>query len=91
MLVAYYLNGAAVLAWSGFTEKRDLDKKDRALAPPTALAEGTETIVAYVLFFVIPSQLEWLLWGWAGVVFFTVGQRILGTVRALSAEQVPTR
>ena len=52
VLVAYYLNGAAVLTWSGFAQNQNANPDGRAISAPVAFAEGTETIVAYVIFFI---------------------------------------
>ncbi len=87
VLVAYYVNGAAFLAWSGLESNRGAEGDGRSLLFPSGLAEGTETIVAYIAFLVFPGQLELLLWIWGAAVWFTVGQRVVGTVAVLRNDQ----
>lgn len=86
VLVAYYLNGAALLAWSGLPRNLKAKGDGRTLLLSGGLAEGTETIVAGALFLLFPGIVEQLLWIWAGLVFVTVGQRLFFTVQTLAVE-----
>lgn len=86
VLVAYYLNGAALLAWAGLPRNLQAKGDGRTLLLSGGLAEGTETIVAGVLFLAFPSVLEQLLWIWAAIVFVTVAQRFFFTVQTLASE-----
>ncbi len=75
--VAYYLNGAAFLAWSSLATKRAHEGDGRSLVFPAGLAEGSETIVAYIILLAFPGWAVEILWIWAAVVGVTVIQRIL--------------
>ncbi len=86
VLVSYYVNGAALLAWAGLPRNLKALAEGRTLLLSGGLAEGTETIAATALFLLFPSQLPTLLWIWAGVVGLTVAQRMFFTVRALTAD-----
>lgn len=85
-LLGYYLNGAAFLAWSSLATQ-DAGHGDRSLVFPAGLAEGTETIIAYVILLLFPESADTILWVWAGVVGITVGQRIAFITRRLGARQ----
>ncbi len=76
VLLAYYLNGSAFLAWSSLAQSRHVDGDERSLHFPAGIAEGTETIVAMTLILLIGRWTEELLWAWAIVVALTVVQRI---------------
>ena len=75
--LAYYLNGTAFLAWSSLATKRRHEGDGRSLVFPAGLAEGSETIVAYVILLALPQYVQTLLWVWAVGVSSTVVQRIV--------------
>lgn len=96
LLVAYYVSGTAFLAWSSLAERRALQSGDsRSLRFVGGLAEGTETIIAYVLFCLLPGSAETIAWAFAAVVAITALQRVAFAVRSLGAPHVsegaPTR
>jgi phosphatidylglycerophosphate synthase len=87
-LVTYYLNGAAFLAWSSLAERHsqtanEHDRAERSLVFPAGLAEGSETIMAYVVLLLFPQRAETILWIWAGVVGISVIQRVVFVTREL--------
>lgn len=77
LLAAYLLNNVALLSFASLVEKRGLAFGDeRSLRLTGGLTEGTETIVAYSLFCLIPSQAEVVAWVFAAMVLITLGQRV---------------
>ncbi len=84
---AYYLNGTAFLAWSSLAEKGDRRSQGaggkRSLEFPAGLAEGTETILAYVVLLLFPGSAEPILYIWATIVGITVIQRVFFVSRQL--------
>jgi phosphatidylglycerophosphate synthase len=62
LLVAYLLNNVALLSFASLIEKRRLTLGDeRSLRFTAALTEGTETIVAYCAFCLLPGSAEWVV------------------------------
>ncbi|MDY7104889.1 MAG: CDP-alcohol phosphatidyltransferase family protein [Actinomycetota bacterium] len=85
-LAAYYVNACAFLAFSSIAERRRLTGGDeRSLQFGTGLAEGTETILAYVAVCLWPSHAAGILWVWAAIVAVTAAQRVWLGSRALRA------
>ncbi len=77
LLVAYLLNNVALLSFASLIEKRGLALGDeRSLRFTAALTEGTETILAYVAFCLVPGSAEWVAWGFTAMVLVSVGQRV---------------
>lgn len=92
VLVAYYVNGAAFLAYSSIAERRRQRIDDgRSLSFVGGLAEGTETIVVHALLCLVAAltaaeddgSLTVALWVWAAVVGATALQRVAFAVRQL--------
>ncbi|MFW2381883.1 MAG: CDP-alcohol phosphatidyltransferase family protein [Acidimicrobiales bacterium] len=81
--LAYYLNGTALLAWSSLAERTQAATGDRGLVFPSGLAEGSETIIAYVILLLFPEWARTILWIWAIVVAITVVQRVVFVTRQL--------
>ena len=87
LLAAYLLNNVAQLSFASLVEKRRLAFGDeRSLRLTPGLTEGTETIVAYVAFCLLPHEATWVAWTFTAMVLFTVGQRVLMARRVLDAE-----
>lgn len=86
LMVAYYLNGTAFLALSGAIEKRRSSEfsDGRTYRFVGGLAEGTETVLAYVVFLLLPDYLEQLVWGFAVIVTITAVQRVVEARRLLT-------
>jgi phosphatidylglycerophosphate synthase len=84
LLAAYYVSGSALLAWSSLAERRALAAgDDRSLRFVGGLAEGTETVVVYVLLCLFPKAAAPIAWGFAAVVAVTAVQRVTSAARAL--------
>lgn len=94
LLGAYYLSGTAFLALSSILEKRGASPGSsprgdgRSLRFVGGLAEGTETVLVYVLICLLPAHAALILGIFAAAVFVTAAQRVLTAVRAL---QEPSR
>jgi phosphatidylserine synthase len=69
VLLTYYVNGTAFLAFSSIAERsgRTLDD-GRSLSFLGGLAEGTETIVVHSLWLLLPFAAAPIAWVWAAVV-----------------------
>ncbi|QZY30128.1 CDP-alcohol phosphatidyltransferase family protein [Nocardioides coralli] len=85
VLLAYYVNGTAFLAFSSIAERtgRTLDD-GRSLSFLGGLAEGTETIAVHALWLLLPFWAWQLAVGWAAVVLASAAQRTWAGYRALS-------
>lgn len=83
VFLTYYLSGSAFLAFSSLATKRELEGDGRSLQFPAGIAEGTETIAAYVVILAFPGQAEPLLWIWAVLVGITLLQRLAIITRLL--------
>lgn len=87
-LAAYYVNAAALLAWSSLQERaRNRPGDGRSLHLTRGLVEGAETIVAYALICLVPSLAGWILGVFAVLVAATAVQRVVQAARLLR----PTR
>ena len=84
VLLAYYVNGAAFLAFSSIAERtgRQLDD-GRSLSFLGRLAEGTETIVVHSLWLIVPIWSWQLATAWAVFVGISAVQRMVAGYRAL--------
>lgn len=84
VLFAYYINGAAFLAFSSIAERtgRQLDD-GRSLSFLGRIAEGTETIVVHSLWLILPFWAAPIAIGWAALVGASAVQRIVAGYRAL--------
>lgn len=86
LLVAYYVSGAAFLAWSSLAERRRMAVGDeRSLRFPGGLAEGFETIVVYALVCLLPGHAGTIAWAFCAAVAVTALQRIVLGARSLTA------
>jgi len=92
LLAAYYVSGTAFLALSSLTERRAQPGGDeRSLRFAGGLAEGTETVVVYVLFCLLPQQAAGIAWGFAVAVGITAVQRVVGGLRLLREPDAAAR
>jgi phosphatidylglycerophosphate synthase len=84
LLTAYYVSGTAFLALSSLAERRRAQLGDeRSLRFVGGLAEGTETITAYVLLFLLPGQAVLIAWAFTAIVAVTAAQRVVIGARLL--------
>jgi len=84
LFFAYYLNGTVFLTLSGVLER--LKRKrltERGLHFRRSLTEGFETIVAGVLFLVLPGHVSAIAWIFAAMVFVSSAQRLWDGWRVL--------
>lgn len=93
VLLAYYLNGAAFLAFSSAAERveraggRARLEDGRTFSFIGGLAEGTETIVVHSLWLLLPAHAPAVAWVWAGVVGVSAVQRVVLGRRLLAQAQ----
>jgi len=84
VLLAYYVNGTAFLAFSSIAEKTGRQIDDgRSLSFLGGVAEGTETILVHSLWCVVPSSAATIAWAWAAVVLISAILRIVSGYRTL--------
>ena len=84
VLLAYYLNGAAFLAFSSIAERTGKQIDDgRSLSFLGRLAEGTETIVAHSAWLIFPGIAWQIALVWAGFVLISAAERVLRAIRVL--------
>lgn len=85
VLLAYYINGTAFLAFSSIAERTDRKIDDgRSLSFLGGVAEGAETIAVHSIWLILPGHAWQIAVVWAGVVAVSAGQRIIAGYRALS-------
>jgi phosphatidylglycerophosphate synthase len=85
VLLAYYLNGTAFLAFSSIAERTGRRIDDgRSLSFLGGLAEGTETIVVHSLWLLFPAVAWQIALVWAVVVGVSAIQRIVFGYRDLA-------
>lgn len=84
VLLAYYVNGTALLAFSSIAERAGRTRDDdRSLSFLGGLAEGTETIVVHTLWLAVPAAAAPIAGVWAVVVGVGAAQRVVAGYRAL--------
>ncbi|MBY4403231.1 CDP-alcohol phosphatidyltransferase family protein [Rhodococcus fascians] len=85
VLLAYYINGTAFLAFSSIAERTGRTIDDgRSLSFLGGLAEGAETIAVHSLWLLLPGISWQIAVVWAAVVAVSSTQRIIAGYRALS-------
>jgi phosphatidylglycerophosphate synthase len=87
LLGSFYLNAASWMFLAAVLEKRALGAAARgertSIAMPTGLVEGTETILFFASFMLLPGALVPLFAAMAALVLLTVAQRLLWAARHL--------
>ena len=84
LLAAYLLNNVALLSFAALVEKRRVTFGDeRSLRFTAGLTEGTETILAYCAFCLLPAHAATIAWVFAAMVMITVVQRVALARRTL--------
>ncbi len=85
VLLTYYVNGTAFLAFSSIAERTGRTIEDgRSLSFLGGLAEGAETIAVHSLWLLLPAIAWQIALAWAAVVALSAAQRIVAGYRALS-------
>lgn len=84
VLLAYYINGSAFLAFSSIAERTGRRIDDgRSLSFLGGLAEGTETVLVHSGWLIVPQYAEVIALVWAAVVAVSATQRIVAGYRTL--------
>jgi phosphatidylglycerophosphate synthase len=84
VLLAYYVNGTAFLAFSSIAERSGRRIDDgRSLSFLGGLAEGAETVAVHALWLVLPFWAGQIAVVWAGLVAVSAAQRVVAGYRAL--------
>jgi phosphatidylglycerophosphate synthase len=79
LLFTFYVNGASFLAFAAVAAKRGLESRIRGLKSiyfTVGLAEGTETILAFVAMILAPAFFPIIAYGFAGLTAMTAITRI---------------
>lgn len=79
LLASFYVNGASFLGFAVLAEKRGMQTRSRgekSLYFTAGLLEGTETIVLFVLFCLLPDAFAPLAWGFGALCLVTAGARV---------------
>lgn len=85
VLLAYYVNGTALLAFSSAAERSSRRIDDgRSFSFLGGLAEGAETIAVHTLWLIVPEHASVIAIVWAIVVALSGAQRIVTGYRLLS-------
>ncbi len=85
VLLAYYVNGTAFLAFSSIAERTGRTVEDgRSLSFLGGLAEGTETIAVHSLWLLIPGHAWQIALVWAALVSVGAAQRVVAGYRDLA-------
>lgn len=85
VLLTYYVNGTALLAFSSIAERTGRQRHDgRSLSFLGGIAEGVETIAVHSLWLIVPAHADVIALVWAGVVAVGAAQRIVAGYRDLS-------
>ena len=87
LVASFYVNAASWMYLSAVLERRGVGAAARgertSVTMPVGLVAGTETVVLYVLFLLLPAHLVALFWLMAALVLLTVAQRLVWAVRHL--------
>lgn len=84
VLLAYYVNGAAFLAFSSIAERTDRQLDDgRSLSFLGRITEGTETIFVHSLWLIVPALAWEIAIVWAVFVAVSATQRVVVGYRLL--------
>ena len=90
MLLAYYVNGTAFLAFSSIAERTGHRIEDgRSLSFLGGIAEGAETILVHSLWLLVPAYAPQIATAWAAVVGVSAVHRIIAGYRTLRAPVAP--
>ncbi len=85
VLLTYYINGTAFLAFSSIAERTGRTIDDgRSLSFLGGLAEGTETILVHSAWLLLPALAAPIALGWAAVVAVSAVQRVVAGYRDLA-------
>lgn len=81
LISSFYLNAGSWMYLSSILEKRGQGAKQQGektgITMPPGLIEGSETVIFFCLFFLLPQQLELLFWLMSLFIGITIIQRLL--------------
>jgi phosphatidylglycerophosphate synthase len=87
LLLTYRVNAASWMYISSLLEKRSHGAKTRgeftSVTMPAGLIEGTETVVFYIVCFLLPGLVTPLFWLFGALIVFTIGQRLVWAMHNL--------
>ncbi len=85
LLSTYYVNGASWMYLAAILEKRNQGNADRltSITMPAGLVGGTESIIFYTAFILLPAYLVWLFGVMGLLIVITIGQRLVWAARHL--------
>lgn len=87
LLGSFFVNAASWMYLSAILERRSAGAKARAelttVTMPPGLVAGTETVILFTLFFLLPGQLAPLYWLMTTLVGLTIVQRLVWGARHL--------
>ncbi len=90
MLASFYINSISWSYLAAILEKRHAGAKNRgemtSITMPTGLIEGTETVLFFSVFLLMPAHSVWLYWLMVALVAITIGQRLIWAKRAIGAQ-----
>lgn len=90
MLAIFYVNNASWMFLSSILEKRNRgvthSGEMTSITMPDGIIGGTETVIAYALFLLLPLTVEWLFMIYGGLTVVTILQRIVWAQRHLGDE-----
>lgn len=87
LLLSFYANGSAFLAYAIMAEKRQVTTTSqgvKSLYYVAGIAEGTETIALFVVMCLWPAGFPVLAWGFAAICIVSAAARIAGASLSLS-------
>lgn len=90
LIAAFTLTGISFLAFATLAAKRGIETSAhgaKSFFYNTGLAEGTETIVVFVLMCLLPGYFTLLAWMYAGLCVLTVIQRTLAARDAFGSHE----
>lgn len=90
LIFSFVGTGASFLAFAIMAEKHQIQSIEypgKGFYYITGLAEGTETIVALILFCLFPNYFSVIAWGFATVCYATAAIRVWGGYKTLSQEE----
>ncbi len=88
LLATFYINAASWMFLSAVLKKRTSQKTHTSIVMPTGIIEGTETIIFYVAFMLLPSAFVGLSLVMSILVIATIAQRIMWAWRNISRTSV---
>jgi phosphatidylglycerophosphate synthase len=78
LLASFYVNAASWMYLSALLEKRNLHRAETqtSIEMPAGIIGGSETVLAYALFLLLPTHLPALYGGFSALVVLTILQRL---------------